>query len=309
MAQAQCANVASEKTINSILDYVSNSTNVKLAVVQEFYNATQEALEAARSDRLGIKIKLKLARLWLAHREWSRLAAVLRELRTEGAIADSRDVQSQGTTMLELYALEIQMYRETGNLQKVMETYSASMRIKNAIPHPRTMGVIRECGGKMHMAEKDWEAAQIDFFQAFRNYDEAGSAQRIQVLKYLVLAHMLTGNEINPFDSQETKPYQDEPNIVAMTALVEAYQQRDVQKAERIVLENHDTLTNDAFIQEFISDVLKGLRIQYLLDLVRPYGSVKLSMLAEVRCLGQSPCHLLTSCSTSTFLWKKWSHF
>ena len=101
MAQAQCANVASEKTINSILDYVSNSTNVKLAVVQEFYNATQEALEAARSDRLGIKIKLKLARLWLAHREWSRLAAVLRELRTEGAIADSRDVQSQGTTMLE----------------------------------------------------------------------------------------------------------------------------------------------------------------------------------------------------------------
>mgnify|MGYP002758982076 FL=1 len=211
--------------------------------------------------------------------------------------------------MLELYALEIQMYRETGNLQKVKETYSASMRIKNAIPHPRTMGVIRECGGKMHMAEKDWEAAQIDFFQAFRNYDEAGSAQRIQVLKYLVLAHMLTGNEINPFDSQETKPYQDEPNIVAMTALVEAYQQRDVQKAERIVLENHDTLTNDAFIQEFISDVLKGLRIQYLLDLVRPYGSVKLSMLAEVRCLGQSPCHLLTSCSTSTFLWKKWSHF
>ena len=129
------------------------------------------------------------------------------------------------------------------------------------------------------------------------------------MLKYLVLAHMLTGNEINPFDSQETKPYQDEPNIVAMTALVEAYQQRDVQKAERIVLENHDTLTNDAFIQEFISDVLKGLRIQYLLDLVRPYGSVKLSMLAEVRCLGQSPCHLLTSCSTSTFLWKKWSHF
>ena len=234
---------------------------------------------------------------------------MLRELRTEGAIADSRDVQSQGTTMLELYALEIQMYRETGNLQKVKETYSASMRIKNAIPHPRTMGVIRECGGKMHMAEKDWEAAQIDFFQAFRNYDEAGSAQRIQVLKYLVLAHMLTGNEINPFDSQETKPYQDEPNIVAMTALVEAYQQRDVQKAERIVLENHDTLTNDAFIQEFISDVLKGLRIQYLLDLVRPYGSVKLSMLAEVRCLGQSPCHLLTSCSTSTFLWKKWSHF
>ena len=61
------------------------------------------------------------------------------------------------------------------------------------------MGVIRECGkrlfnffgGKMHMREKEWEKAQIDFFEAFKNYDEAGSPLRIQCLKYLVLANML----------------------------------------------------------------------------------------------------------------------
>lgn len=58
----------------------------------------------------------------------------------------------------------------------------------------------------MRVSPEDWEAAQVDFFQAFLNYDEAGSPQRIQVLKYLVLAHMLMGSEINPFDSQETKP-------------------------------------------------------------------------------------------------------
>ena len=27
------------------------------------------------------------------------------------------------------------------------------MQVKNAIPHPRIMGVIRECGGKMWMME------------------------------------------------------------------------------------------------------------------------------------------------------------
>lgn len=27
------------------------------------------------------------------------------------------------------------------------------MGVKSAIPHPRIMGVIRECGGKMHMRE------------------------------------------------------------------------------------------------------------------------------------------------------------
>jgi COP9 signalosome complex subunit 2 len=58
----------------------------------------------------------------------------------------------------------------------------------------------------MHMSEKEWEKAQIDFFEAFKSYDEAGSSQRISCLKYLVLANMLMESQINPFDSQETKP-------------------------------------------------------------------------------------------------------
>ena len=58
---------------------------------------------------------------------------------------------------------------------------------------------------------ENWKGAQSDFFESFKNYDEAGSLQRIQVLKYLVLATMLSGSDINPFDSQETKPYQNDP--------------------------------------------------------------------------------------------------
>lgn len=55
-------------------------------------------------------------------------------------------------------------------------------------------------------SSEKWGRAGEDFFESFKNYDEAGSPQRIQVLKYLVLAYMLMGSEINPFDSQETKP-------------------------------------------------------------------------------------------------------
>lgn len=67
------------------------------------------------------------------------------------------------------------------------------------------------CSRKAHLSEstsptEDWTKAQVDFFEAFKAYDEAGSTQRTQVLKYLVLAHMLTESEIDPFDSQETKP-------------------------------------------------------------------------------------------------------
>lgn len=105
------------------------------------------------------------------------------------------------------------------------EIYEKSLRVRSAIPHPRIQGVIRECGGKMYMSEsksvfftlsqgcadegtiaEDWEKAQVDFFESFRSYDEAGSPERVKVLKYLVLAHMLMDSSIDPFDSQETKP-------------------------------------------------------------------------------------------------------
>lgn len=59
--------------------------------------------------------------------------------------------------------------------------------MKSAIPHPRIMGIIHECGGKMHMAERQWAEAATDFFEAFKNYDEAGNQRRIQCLKYVTM--------------------------------------------------------------------------------------------------------------------------
>ena len=32
------------------------------------------------------------------------------------------------------------------------------------------------CGGKMHMGEREWELARNDFFEAFKNYDEASGS-------------------------------------------------------------------------------------------------------------------------------------
>ena len=72
----------------------------------------------------------------------------------------------------------------------MQQLYQKALAIKSAIPHPRIMGIIRECGGKMHMAERQWAEAATDFFEAFKNYDEAGNQRRIQCLKY-VSSHLL----------------------------------------------------------------------------------------------------------------------
>lgn len=84
----------------------------------------------------------------------------------------------KATLLLEVYAIEIQMYSAQKNFKKLKELYDKSLSIKSAIPHPRIMGIVRECGGKMHMREKAWEAAHTDFFEAFKSYDDAGSGRR-----------------------------------------------------------------------------------------------------------------------------------
>ena len=130
------------------------------------------------------------------------------------------------------------------------------------------------------MSEENWKEAQTDFFESFRNYDEAGSLQRIQVLKYLVLTTMLMKSDINPFESQETKPYKNDPRISAMTDLVEAYQQNDIHRYESILQNNKDVLS-DPFIAENIDEVTRSLRTSGVMKLIAPYTRFTLAFIAK----------------------------
>lgn len=269
----------SEKSINNILDYVSSSPD--MVFLEKFYSTTLTSLQEMKNERLWMKCNLKLAKLWLDRHEYGRLTKILKQLHLACQKEDGTDDQRKGTHLLEIFALEIQMYTETKNTKKLKELYQQCLSIKSAIPHPRIMGVIRECGGKMHMTEKSWDQAQTDFFESFKNYDEAGSPQRIQVLKYLVLANMLTESQINPFDSQETKPYKNDPQILAMTNLVNAYQTKNIKEFEKILRENKSTIMSDPFICTYISSVLKNIRTQFLIRLIKPYTRIEVSFVAK----------------------------
>lgn len=114
----------------------------------------------------------------------------------------------------------------------------------------------------MHLRNGEFEKAHTDFFEAFKNYDESGSLRRIVCLKYLVLANMLMKSNINPFDSQETKPFRNELEIVAMTKLVNAYQNNDIKQFEQILKENNDSIMKDPFIREHIEELLCNVRTE-----------------------------------------------
>jgi COP9 signalosome complex subunit 2 len=107
----------SEKSINSILDYISTSQQMEL--LQEFYETTLEALRDAKNERLWFKTNTKLGKLYFDRGEFSRLARVLKQLHQSCKTEDGQDDLKKGTQLLEVYALEIQMYTAQKNNKKL----------------------------------------------------------------------------------------------------------------------------------------------------------------------------------------------
>ncbi|KAJ1952992.1 hypothetical protein EC988_003251 [Linderina pennispora] len=268
-----------EKSINNMLERVSTGTDPEFTM--QFYQRTLGVLKEAKNDRLWLRTSLRLAKLLLDQKNYKALREQLGALRSECVDAAGAIILERGTQLLEINAMYLSMYADLDEPKKLKDIYTECVGIKSAISHPRVLGLIRECGGKMFMSEQNWEGARSDFFESFKNYDEAGSPQRIQVLKYLVLASMLSESEINPFASPETKSYRDDPSISAMTNLVTAYEQQDLETFERILRQNPRDIENDTFIKNYIGDLRRTVRMQALQTAVAPYTRVRIDRLAR----------------------------
>ena len=88
----------SEKSINSILDYISTSKqvsiepcprftrnlmiyqNLKMELLQDFYETTLDALKDAKNDRLWFKTNSKLGKLYFDRGDYTKLARILKQL-------------------------------------------------------------------------------------------------------------------------------------------------------------------------------------------------------------------------------------
>ncbi|CAB1111636.1 unnamed protein product [Ectocarpus sp. CCAP 1310/34] len=275
-----------EKGVNSVLDYVSSSND--WALLKGFYEQTLDTLRRVqehKNNRLWFKCNLKLGHLMYEVGEMGRLQRIIKELlkacEKEGnGDDDDTNAVKRGTQLLEIFSLQILMHSRQRDQKKLREVYERARKITSAVPHPRVVATILECGGKMHMQEREWDQACTAFFQSFKNYDEAGDPERLQVLKYLVMASILHKSEIDPFDSQEAKPYKQDPEIVAMTNLVEAFRNKQIKDFERILKTHRASLMGDPFIKLYIDDILRTMRTQVLLKAIAPYTRVKLPYLA-----------------------------
>ena len=82
------------------------------------------------------------------------------------------------------------------------------------------------------------------------------------------MAGMLDRSAINPFDSQEARPYKDNPEITAMTNLVAAFHNNEIEKFEEILRRNKGHIMDDEFVKSHIADLLRTIRTQVLQSVI-----------------------------------------
>lgn len=68
----------SEKKINSLLDFIGNSTNTRL--LQDFYKVTLDRLADSKNERLWFKTQLKLCMLWFQLKEYGKASKLMKDL-------------------------------------------------------------------------------------------------------------------------------------------------------------------------------------------------------------------------------------
>lgn len=68
---------------------------------------------------------------------------------------------------------------------------------------------------------------------------------------------------------------------MAMTSLVTAYQNNDITEFENILRRERDSIMEDPFIREHIEDLLRNIRTEVLVKLIRPYTRIRIPFISQ----------------------------
>ena len=102
------------------------------------------------------------------------------------------------------------MCTATKNSKRMKRVYPKTISLDSVIIDPRVMGIIKECGGKMFMAEKRWDKALEELFESFKNFQDCGNSRARDVLKYTILASILACSTLDYAGTREAKVFKDD---------------------------------------------------------------------------------------------------
>lgn len=272
-----------EESVNRILARYSHCANKEF--VWLMYSCIIGELE-----KLGMA-GFSAQRLWLRINS-NRLADFLERLQLDecpGLISAIRaklahvSELTQATFTLEVIAAEIELVQKTSvDLVRLAQLHLESTRIKSSITHPRTMGVIKECGATLHFHRGNYEKAFVDFYDAFKSYDEAGAQAKKRVLKCYAVCLLLTELEVNAFELPETRTYASLEEFAPLLELTRCFEQGDLERFMAVSATFEEPLFASAAAR-----ILENMRVRTLQALAGAYSTMHVSFVLEQLRLAQ----------------------
>lgn len=278
-----------EESINKLLSRFMHCANREF--VSEMYDVIVNQLQdsmvsGASGHRLWLRININRFKNLLEDKNLESAHELLTQIKKQlGKVTEL----TRNSFALDVIAAEIElsMFR-SATLSELIEYHRRSTQITSAITHPRVMGVIKECGATVHFFRKQFERARLEFYESFKNYDEAGSSSKRKILKYLGLCSMLTDSELNPFESQETQSYVQLPEYQNLIALIDAYESRNLNQfraiADRMRAVN-DPLSQDRLFLVAEEQISHNLKLKVLSKYLRASKTISYDFLMRKLCL------------------------
>lgn len=271
----------SNEAISLILDglTVLKETHEHDSLAQELMDHLLVSLEPY--EHLWLSAALKLAKIYLKSGDFQRLEKIIEAFKSRCKTQQGQVDEKKSGALLELYSIEIQICIANKDHQRMKNVYEKTKNLSSAIVDPKSMAIIKETSGKLMMLEKKWKESTEELVDAFKFYQEVGNPQAKTVLKYLVLAGMLSMSEINIFCGREARVYKDDPEILAMQEMRNAFELKDLKRFDRILKDKTLKIDQDEFMKSFLDDLMKVFNSEKIISMIVPYKTIKIEYLAR----------------------------
>eukprot|EP01090_Pellita_catalonica_P012234 TRINITY_DN2608_c0_g4_i1.p2 TRINITY_DN2608_c0_g4~~TRINITY_DN2608_c0_g4_i1.p2 ORF type:complete len:461 (+),score=118.26 TRINITY_DN2608_c0_g4_i1:1582-2964(+) len=270
------------KGITRILDTIAAQSS-DTDLVLKMYDTALKQMKKKKNENLWFKTSLKLASRMFDKREYVKLGPILTELEAACQGKDGKEDPKKANQLLEVLALSIQMNMDMKNKLRTKEIHDEAFKIFERNPGilNSKLAIFHFVAGKLQMETLDFQKAYASFFESFNFFEEGSSRFKVPCLKYIVLSNMLMGSDIDPFNSPDTANLKNHKAIKPMADLLDTFQHKEITRFEKILKTNKKMIEGDKFMAQFMPLVLREIRTNVLLQMIKPYTRVTLPFLAS----------------------------
>lgn len=239
------------------------------------------------------KFNMKQVHDLYASREYERSLAALEAVHDACKTASGvDDIKSYPAELIQIYALRTQIAFANQDQARLRELFRLTKDLKAPVKEPQSQSILEELWGRCYANDGEWDTAYTHFENAFKDYQtsrEAGKDQ--QCLKFLILANIMLGGKLNPFNSPEAKALKNQAEVKVFNTLRNSFDKNDVTSFTRALELINDQ--NDPFVQFHLKKVIWDFHSKAILNTVRSYRKIKLATLSKNLQIDEKRCQRL----------------